>query len=83
MLRSVIFIKELDYKEYVKLMGELFNIVVNKEVVFLLVDILGLVMKERKEIILFNMNESLKVKKVILFLLGKILRGNVYVIFND
>ncbi|ASL64676.1 ABC transporter permease protein YvcS [Bacillus cereus] len=82
-LRSATFIKESDYKEYAKLTGEPFNTVANKEVVFLSADIPGPAMKERKEITLPNMNESLKVKKVTSSSLGKILRGNVYVISNN
>lgn len=82
-LRSATFIKESDYKEYAKLTGEPFNTVANKEVVFLSANIPGPAMKERKEITLPNMNEHLKVKKVTSSSLGKILRGNVYVISND
>ncbi|MDA2382671.1 ABC transporter permease [Bacillus cereus] len=82
-LRSAIFIKESDYKKYAKLTGEPFNTVANKEVVFLSADIPGPTMKERKEITLPNMNENLKVKKVTSSSLGKILRGNVYVISNN
>lgn len=40
-------------------------------------------MKERNEITLPNMNESLNVKKVNTSSLSKILRGNVYVISNN
>jgi len=82
-LRSATFIKESDYKEYAKLTGEPFNTVANKEVVFLSANIPGPAMKERKEITLPNMNENLKVKKVTSSSLGKILRGNVYVISNN
>ncbi|EEM53823.1 hypothetical protein B4158_2007 [Bacillus cereus] len=82
-LRSAIFIKESDYKKYAKLTGEPFNTVANKEVVFLSANIPGPTMKERKEITLPNMNENLKVKKVTSSSLGKILRGNVYVISNN
>ncbi|AFQ25688.1 ABC transporter permease [Bacillus thuringiensis serovar israelensis] len=82
-LRSATFIKESDYKEYAKLTGEPFNTVANKEVVFLSANIPGPAMKERKEITLPNMNEHLKVKKVTSSSLGKILRGNVYVISNN
>ncbi|MFC9447088.1 FtsX-like permease family protein [Bacillus cereus] len=81
-LRSAIFIKESDYKEYAKVTGEPFNTVANKEVLFLSAEIPGPPMKERKEITLPNMNEHLKVKKVTSSSLGKILRGNVYVIPN-
>ena len=65
-LRSATFIKESDYKEYAKLTGETINTVSNKEALFLSVDIPGPPMKERNEITLPNMNESLKVKKLIL-----------------
>ncbi|EEM84248.1 ABC transporter, permease protein [Bacillus thuringiensis serovar huazhongensis BGSC 4BD1] len=82
-LRSAIFIKESDYKKYAKLTEEPFNTVANKEVVFLSANIPGPTMKERKEITLPNMNENLKVKKVTSSSLGKILRGNVYVISNN
>jgi len=82
-LRSAIFIKESDYKKYAKLTEEPFNTVANKEVVFLSANIPGPTMKERKEITLPNMNENLKVKKVTSSSLGKILRGNVYVISNS
>ncbi|WP_232361915.1 ABC transporter permease, partial [Bacillus thuringiensis] len=82
-LRSATFIKESDYKEYAKLTGEPFNTVANREVVFLSANIPGPAMKERKEITLPNMNEHLKVKKVTSSSLGKILRGNVYVISNN
>ncbi|OJE45565.1 ABC transporter permease [Bacillus proteolyticus] len=82
-LRSATFIKESDYKEYAKLTGEPFNIVSNKEALFLSVEIPGPPMKERKEIALPNMNEQLKVKKVTSSSLSKILRGNVYVISNN
>jgi putative ABC transport system permease protein len=82
-LRSAIFIKESEYKEYAKLTGEPFNTVANKEVLFLSAEIPGPPMKERKEITLPNMNEHLKVKKVTSSSLGKILRGNVYVIPNN
>ncbi|AMR02411.1 FtsX-like permease family protein [Bacillus thuringiensis] len=82
-LRSAIFIKESDYKKYAKLTEEPFNTVANKEGVFLSANIPGPTMKERKEITLPNMNENLKVKKVTSSSLGKILRGNVYVISNN
>ncbi|PFQ48428.1 ABC transporter permease [Bacillus cereus] len=82
-LRSAIFIKESDYKEYANVTGEPFNSVSNKEVLFLSAEIPGPTMKERKEITLPNMNEHLKVKKVTSSSLGKILRGNVYVISNN
>ncbi|ANP81040.1 ABC transporter permease [Bacillus sp. B25(2016b)] len=82
-LRSAIFIKESDYKKYAKLTEEPFNTVANKEVVFLSANIPGPTMKERKEITLPNMNKNLKVKKVTSSSLGKILRGNVYVISNN
>lgn len=82
-LRSAIFIKELDYKEYAKLTGEPFNSVSNKEALFLSVEIPGPPMKERKEITLPNMNEPLNVKKVNTSSLSKILRGNVYVISKN
>ena len=65
-LRSATFIKESDYKEYAKLTGEPINTLSNKEALFLSVDIPGPPMKERNEITLPNMNESLKVKKLIL-----------------
>ncbi|GLV63551.1 ABC transporter permease [Bacillus mycoides] len=82
-LRSATFIKESDYKEYAKLIGEPFNTVSNKEALFLSVEIPGPPMKERKEIALPNVNEQLKVKKVTSSSLSKILRGNVYVISNN
>lgn len=79
-LRSSIFIKESDYKEYAKLTGEPFNTLSDKEALFLSVEIPGPPIKERKEISFPNANEPLKVKKVNTSSLSKILRGNVYVI---
>ncbi|HDR7793794.1 TPA: ABC transporter permease [Bacillus luti] len=82
-LRSVTFIRTSDYKEYAKLTGEPFNIVSNKEALFLSVEIPGPPTKERTDILLPNVNEPLKVKKVTTSSLSKILIGNIYVISNN
>ncbi|MED0962268.1 ABC transporter permease [Bacillus paramycoides] len=82
-LRSAIFIKEADYKEYAKLTGEPFNTLSGKEALFLSTEIPGPPIKERKEISLSNINETLKVKKINTSSLSKILMGNVYVISNN